>query len=340
MELRHLRLFLAVAEARHFGRAARRLHLSQPTVSQQVRQLEEELGEVLFERHERGARLTPAGDLFRAYASRALEEVEAGRQALGALRGLQVGELRVGYLPSLGAGLVVPALAAVLRKHPGLRVQAYEGVSRRIERRVAEGKLDVGLGIAPSRAPEVEAEPVLEGRLSLIVPAGHALAAAPGAGDAARLSLAAGDEGEQPRGASRRAGGGRVPLRRLVEQPLALLSVGLRGRAMVDAFFNQARFSPRLVFEANAVAAVLAVVRAGLALTVLPLPEAFSQPDAGASAGLPSPLVALALSPSPPSHFTALFWRRGAVRKGAALAFAAEVRALGAAPLLGDGAAE
>src|SRR5688572_2157969 len=108
MELRHLRYFLAVADTLHFGRAARTLHVSQPTLSQQIHKLEEELGSSLFERGPR-VRLTQAGELFRTYASRAVEDVLAGERAVLALRGLSAGTLKFGYLPSL-RGLVVPAL--------------------------------------------------------------------------------------------------------------------------------------------------------------------------------------------------------------------------------------
>jgi LysR family cyn operon transcriptional activator len=287
MELRHLRYFLAVAETRHFGRAARQLHVSQPTLSQQIRQLEEELGAPLLERGRRGARLTQAGELFRAYASRSIEDVRAGTLAVGALRGLATGVLRVGYLPSL-RGIVVPAVAAVLRRHPGLTVVAEEGVVRRVERRLADGKLDVGLGYAPTRLPEVEAEPVFDSRLGLVVPPHHALAEATA-----------------------------VSPRQLAAEPFALLSRGLRARSRVDAYFLATRFSPRILLESNSVAAVLAIVRAGLAVTVLPEPR-FASAER---------LVHLRLSPAPQSDLAALVWRKGAVRSAAAEALAEEIRA-------------
>jgi LysR family cyn operon transcriptional activator len=286
MELRHLRYFLAAADGLHFGRAARRLHISQPTVSQQIRELEDELGAELFERRGRGVRLTSAGELFRTYASRAVEDVAAGERALDALARREVGELRVAYLPSMTSGVVVPAVASVLRKHPGVRVVAHEGASRRVERLVMEGKADVGLGLLPVRAPGLETEPLLEGRLALVVPRGHRLAAEASAS-----------------------------LRDLEDEPFALLSRSLRARGLADALFARARVSPRIVLEADAVATVLSVVRAGLALAVLPTPRE-----------LGDRLAIVPLRPAPPPHFAALFFRQGMPRSALAVSFAEEAR--------------
>lgn len=287
MELRHLRSFVAVAEALHFRRAAARLGVSQPALSQQIKQLEEELGAALFERLPSGVRLTAAGEVFRGHASRSLEDAQAGQRAVRALSGLAAGSLRVGYLPSL-RGLVVPAVAAVLGRHPGVQAQAEEGVARRVERQVADGKLDVGISYAPTRAPDVEAEALLESRLGLVVPAQHPL-----------------------------RGAGAVALARLADEPFALLSRGLRARAAIDVYCARARFSPHIVLESNAVAAVLAAVREGLAVTLLPDPV-----FAGAGR-----LPVLRLTPAPAAHLAVLLWRRGAPRSAAAEAFAAELRA-------------
>lgn len=286
MELRHLRYFLAVAEGLHFRRAARRLHVSQPTLSQQIQQLEAELGTPLFERLPSSVRLTQAGEVFRAYASRALEDVHGGQRAVGALTGLAAGQLRVGYPPS-ARELVVPAVAAVLRRHPGVHVVAEEGIAGRVERRVADGKLDLGVSYAPLRAPAAEAEPLLESRLRLVVPRDH-----PRSGDES------------------------APMSALVDEPFALLSRGTRARAAIDAYFARGRFVPRVVLESNAVAAVLSLVREGLAVTLLP------EPIFAGAEGLP----ALRLSPSPASQLAVLVWRRGAPRSPAALALAHELR--------------
>ena len=286
MELRHLRYFLAVADALHFGRAARVLHVSQPTLSQQIQKLEEELGSPLFERAPK-IRLTQAGELFRTYASRAVEDVLAGERALGALRGLATGTLRFGYMPSL-RGLVVPALAAVMRRHPGLRVRTEEAVGARIERRVADGRLDFGVAHAMPRRAELEIEPLFESRLGLVVGPRHPLASET-----------------------------KVSLSKLEAEPFALLSRGLRARTTIDAYLAIARFQPTVVLEADAVATVLDLVRSGLAITMLPEPRVT----------VAERLPVLALSPAPPSQLTALVWRRAAPRSAAALAFAEELRA-------------
>ncbi|WNG41017.1 transcriptional regulator CynR [Archangium violaceum] len=286
MELRHLRYFSAVADTLHFGRAARHLHVSQPTLSQQIRQLEEELGAPLFERARSGVRLTQAGELFRTYASRALEDVNAGRRAVGALHGLTTGTLRVGYPPSM-RGVVVPALAAVLRRHPGLALSAEEAIVRRVERRLADGKLDVGLAYAPARLPDLDAEPVFDSKLALVVARGHPLAGAESVG-----------------------------ARQLAEEPFALLSRGLRVRARVEAWFSAMRLAPHIALESNAVGTVLAIVRAGLAVTVLPEPRLAEAER----------LIVKRLTPAPRSELAALLWRKGAPRAPAAELFAAEVR--------------
>src|SRR3954471_3204268 len=98
MELRHLRYFLAVADAAHFTKAAQKLWVSQPTLSQQIKQLEEELGAPLFHRGSGGVQLTAAGEKFRPYAERALREMEAAVAALGEADSTPYELLRVGAL--------------------------------------------------------------------------------------------------------------------------------------------------------------------------------------------------------------------------------------------------
>jgi len=291
IELRHLRYFLAAADTSHFGRAAKRLGISQPTISQQIRELETEMGSELFERRGRGVQLTASGEMFRTYASRALEDVSAGQRALFALSNKEAGELRVAYLPSMTAALVVPAIANVLRKNPRVRVVAYEGRSRRVERLVLEGKADVGLGMLPVRAQGLHTEPLFEGRLVLVVSRSHRLA---------------------------KTGVTSARLSDVENEPFALLSRSLRARSLADAAFARARVAPRIALEADTVATALAVVREGLAVAVLP------EPPIAAS----DRLAIIPLEPRPEAHVTAFFYRKDAPRSALAEAFAKEARTL------------
>lgn len=178
MELRHLRYFVAVAEALHFGRAAAKLGVAQPPLSRQIRDLEEELGALLFDRESRGVSLTPAGKVLlkeaREVLARAAYAVEATRRAAkGAPR-----ELRVGYLSGPGA-VVIPAAMAVFRQsHPGLTVTAIELASSAVAGALERGELDAAFVSEPDANGPLGAlryEPVVKYPLRVGLPAKHPL---------------------------------------------------------------------------------------------------------------------------------------------------------------------
>lgn len=124
MELRHLRYFVAVAEEQHFGRAALRLNVSQPTLSTQVRDLEQELGFPLLERLPRGVRLMPAGVVFLAEARETLRHVDAAAQRAGAVSRGEAGALRIGHVDvSVDAERLMRALSDFRAQYPAVRVE-------------------------------------------------------------------------------------------------------------------------------------------------------------------------------------------------------------------------
>ena len=150
MELRHLRYFIAVAEEENVTRAARRVHVSQPALSRQIRDLEEDLGFLLLERSAKSVRLTDAGRVFlneaRAVLKRADEAVKAARAAaLG-----ETGEIHVGYAPSPTVELLPCALHAFQNTAPGVRVELHDLSSEEMLRGLSEGKLDLCLMVRPS----------------------------------------------------------------------------------------------------------------------------------------------------------------------------------------------
>jgi len=175
-ELRHLRYFLTIAELQHVTRAANALHVTQSTLSHQVRQLEQELGIALFDRVGRGVQLTQAGRLFRTFAQRALDEVDAGKTALTELGQLLRGTLRIGVIHTYNSTLVPPVASRFAAEHPGVRVLIDDLPASTIEQEVAAGELDFGIAFAPAATPGLVAEPLFRDELVLIVRRDHPLA--------------------------------------------------------------------------------------------------------------------------------------------------------------------
>jgi LysR family transcriptional regulator, benzoate and cis,cis-muconate-responsive activator of ben and cat genes len=151
MELRHLRYFIAVAEEQNVTRAAARLHVSQPPLSRQIHDLEEELGVELFERTGKSVRLTDAGRVFLIEAQAALLRVEQAVQCVRAVASGKNGELHLGYAPSPTVGTLPPALRAFQQKFPSVRVILHDMSSMEMLIGLREGKLHAALMVQPSR---------------------------------------------------------------------------------------------------------------------------------------------------------------------------------------------
>jgi DNA-binding transcriptional LysR family regulator len=145
MELRHLRYFVAVAEEENVTRAAARLHVSQPPLSRQIRDLETELGVALFEHGAKAVRLTEAGRVFLNEARAVLQRADEAVQMVKAVAGGQRGEIRIGYAPSLTVELLPRALRFFQEANPGVRVQLHDISTREMLRGLREGKLHVAL---------------------------------------------------------------------------------------------------------------------------------------------------------------------------------------------------
>lgn len=145
MELRHLRYFVAVGEEENVTRAAARLHVSQPPLSRQIRDLEEELGVALFEHGAKTVRLTEAGKAFLPEARAALQRVEDAVQMVKAVAAGKRGEIHVGYAPSLAVELLPGALRRFQEKRPDVRVQLHDQSTQQMLRALRDGKLHLAL---------------------------------------------------------------------------------------------------------------------------------------------------------------------------------------------------
>ena len=177
MELRQLRYFVAVAEERHFGRAAKKLRLSQPPLSTQIKGLEEELGVKLFQRSTRQVALTDAGRTFLERAEGILEAVEEAKEAAkGADEGAR-GRLEIGFISSATLGLLPPAIRLFRERFGGVEIELRELTSAQQIDALYAGEIRVGLVRLPLRAPGLRFEPLQEESFLVALPSGHPLEA-------------------------------------------------------------------------------------------------------------------------------------------------------------------
>lgn len=149
MEMHQLRYVVAVARAGNFSRAAEQCHISQPSLSQQIQKLEEELGERLFERMKREARLTSSGKAFLQRAIRILEEVDAARREVNDSKGLSCGVLTIGVLPTIAPYLLPKVIPRFLRKFPGIEIIIQEDTTARLLKQLFACEIDFALTSEP-----------------------------------------------------------------------------------------------------------------------------------------------------------------------------------------------
>lgn len=243
MELRHLRYFVAVAEELHFGRAATRLHVAQPALSQQIQRLEEELGVLLLARTKRRVALTDAGAAFLAEGRRTLTAAETAVRAARRAAGGDTGRLRLGYV-DLAIWLNFPAILRAYRERfPAVDVTLTE-LHREPQRdALLHGELDVGFFSLKEKEEGLAGVPVAIDPLLAALPADH---------PRARLA--------------------RVPLQTLAEEPWVLFPRSLKTNyvELVLASCSTAGFVPRVVQEASQLHTLSGLVSAGVGVALLP----------------------------------------------------------------------
>lgn len=294
MLLRHIRYLLAVVEQGNFTRAAETLYVSQPTLSQQIRQLEETLGAQLLDRSGRVVRATDAGEAYIAYARRALRELEAGQRAIHDVGDLARGTLRLAMTPSLTSYLAGPLIARFNASYPGITLQVIEKTLDAIETALAADQVDLGLAFSQVRSLEISSQPLFDEKLCAVVGLAHPLAQRPAA------ALSAGELGRQS---------------------LALLSSDFATRTFVDAYLQQQGISPKIAVEANTISAIVEIVRRGGLVTILP--EAIAREHPG--------LQEIQLDPALPHRTVSLLRRKDGYQSAAARAFAELAGSLAAA---------
>jgi LysR family hydrogen peroxide-inducible transcriptional activator len=242
MEIHQLRYFLCVACFRSFTRAAEHEHVAQPSLSQQIRKLESELGAPLFDRLGRRIRLTALGERFLKHAQRVLADLENARHEVNEMLGLGRGQVSVGVIPTVAPFLLPRALARCAREFPMASVSVREDLTNSLLRQVAEGEIDLAVLSLPVKGTEFLAEPLLVDRMLLAVPAKH------------------------PLGRQRR----RVALRDVAREPFLLLKDGHCFRDDVLELCKASRVNPHVVFEGGQLETLVAMVASGAGVTLLP----------------------------------------------------------------------
>ncbi|WP_285420216.1 transcriptional regulator CynR [Pseudomonas sp. efr-133-TYG-5] len=283
MLLRHLRYLLAVADHGGFTRAAEALHVSQPTLSQQIRQLEESLGVELFDRTSRSVKPTDAGEAYIECARRVLVELEAGKRALHDVKDLSRGSLRLAMTPTFMAYLVGPLVRDYVARFPRIHLQIFELSMDDIEAGLADDSLDIAIAFTPVRNPDIECIPAFVETLGVMVGREHPLYDSP-------VLLSPSD---------------------VAQLDFALLAPDFITRLSIDEYFRQHGITPKVQIEVNSVSTLLEVIRHAPIATMLP--EAIATEDRA--------LCRLQLRSEAPQRGAALLRRKNNYHSAAATAF-------------------
>jgi DNA-binding transcriptional LysR family regulator len=243
IELRHLRYFVAVAEELHFGRAAERLHLAQPPLSQQIRKLEELLGYPLFLRTSRSVKLTDAGEVFLQRARRTLRNVQRDLEETRTIGRGDVGSLHIGFIGSAVLSTLPGIFRTYRRAFPHVRLHLHESFTSMVMEGLENGSLDAGILRDSDPAEGLNVTTILSEPFVAVLPASHACARQKSISPA---SLRGDPFIYYPRSAGARA----------YEKPLTL--------------FEEHGFRPQVAQEASNWLTILRLIGAGLGVTIAP----------------------------------------------------------------------
>ena len=239
MELRHLRYFVAVADAGNISRAARRLHVTQPALSRQIQDLERDFACRLFDRIGRRIVLTKDGDEILERTRRLLADAEALRERARALAGGDSGVLRVGAPPQFIEAAMPKVLTRYASAYPGVEVQLTEAGGRSLLVRVEQGELHLVIGAW--RTGGLQSQPLFPGRVLAVMQRKHRLAG--------RRTLA---------------------VQELAGHPILLLEHDFQSRELFDEACQAAHFEPSVRFESRSPQTLVALAQAGHGIAIVP----------------------------------------------------------------------
>jgi len=287
MELRHLRYFAALAETLNFTRAADRTHVTQSTLSHQIKQLEGELGVQLFDRVGKRVVITEAGDSLLVQLLPALRQIDVAINSLNTSPDSMTGSIRIGATHSFNTQLVPQCIANFHSRHPAIQVTAEELPQDKIVERLELGNLDLGIAYRPEESHELWFEPLYNEEMVLVVNSNHPYAA-------------------------RR----KVRMVELHKLKMVLLPQIFSTRRQIDECFRSAGAEPQIVVEMNTVMPMIELVKhTDLACIV-------GETAVKASDGL----IIISLENPTPIRTPGLLWKKGEPEDSAIKRFAAIVR--------------
>lgn len=250
MEMHQLRYVVAVARTRNFSRAAEQCHVAQPSLSQQIKKLEEELGERLFERMKRSVRLTPHGEGFLRRAVRILEEAEAAKREASEAQSLDRGLVTVGVLPTIAPYLLPKVLPGFGARYPGVEIAVQEDTTPRLLALLGAREIDLAIASTPIEDGRVQVEPLFTEELMLMLSPGHPLT---------RKKVLRGADLES-------------------ERFIIMKEGHCLGDQVLD-FCSRSDFRPRVVCRSAQLETVSALVRTGMGISLMPALGRGGAPD-------------------------------------------------------------
>jgi LysR family transcriptional regulator, hydrogen peroxide-inducible genes activator len=295
MEIRQLHYVLMLAEARSFSKAAERLHLAQPSLSQQVIKLEKEFGVSLFERRPGDIQLTYAGERFVAQAAKIIDQIGQLKKEMMDLAKLEKGQLIIGSLPITGAHLLPPVLPLFQKEFPGVELVLMEETTTHLVQMTARGQTDFSLLSLPISNPDLEVIPVLTEEILLAVPPNHPFAALES-----------------------------IEMTNCQNEPFIFLKKGQGFRDIVHKLCLEAGFEPHVVFESTNIETVQSLVAAGIGIAFIPKMISRTRRSGVVPVYLP-------IRPMAPTRTLVIGYKRGRYLSKAATAFIRIMKELHAA---------
>ncbi|MCF3111373.1 LysR family transcriptional regulator [Niabella sp. CC-SYL272] len=237
MEIRHLVYFHMLAKELHFGRAAAKLFISQPPLSRQIRELEAELGLLLFERNNKRVALTEAGRYFLSESTALLQQLEKAKLKARQIHDSLAGTFRLGYISSAPRSILAQVLKTIKVQYPFLRVNLYEAATQRQRAALESGTLDLGIARAPVLAPQLEQRLLLTEYFCLAKPKGK-----------------------------------KIPLRELATQSFVSFNKDYAPDYHQQFLYccHQLGFEPQVIHECNNMPSILELVAGGMGLAIVP----------------------------------------------------------------------